>query len=159
MVNVKKYEKDYSNLEQKLIFPKTQIEEFLIKSEVPVNTLEIGKQYFVTDFDGHFCSYYLIERKDSTCLMFVPLWLNEDNVYESGEVKAESILGMYVALDKESAEAVQAKEISAVKFKDVNNITIDEYWWYSTDDAVHDESELAEKTCLFFSSRMTVDLV
>ena len=102
MSKLKKLVINYLELEKKLEFNKDYIDSNLINNDTLISEIEIGKEYFTPDFDGHFCNYYLIKKLSENALFYVPLWNLEvgGKEYYSGEVETDILYGFVVDIDK-----------------------------------------------------------
>lgn len=149
MSKLKDLVSDYSNLEEKLKFNKDYIDCNVITNGTLVSTLEVGKEYFTSDFDGNFCNYYLIKKLSDNVVFFAPLWNLEidGKEYYSGETEKDIFYGFVVDINVKTLNYL-INGIDSEWYLDIFNddaeLSITDYWTYFTSDAVMSNPDIFE---------------
>ena len=140
---------DYSNLKEKLVFSEEYIDANLICNGTLISGLDLDKEYFTRDFDGHFCNYYLIKKLSESAVLFVPLWnLEVDGLnYYSGEVEDDIIYGFVIDINVKTLNYL-INGIDTEWYLDVFDesaeLSVTNYWTYFTSEAVMSNSDAFE---------------
>ena len=140
---------DYMFLKAKLEFAEDYLSANLIGNGTLISELELGKEYFTPDFDGHFCNYYLIKKLSENAVFFVPLWNLEVGglKYYSGEVEDDILYGYVIDINVKNINSL----ISGIDtewyldvFDEGAELSISDYWSYYTSEAVMSNTDTLE---------------
>lgn len=159
-MSLTKFTEKYVNKKESYIFTEKEIrqESHLITGKEHVETLEVGKQYFMKDYEGY-TDFYMVIKEDEETITMIPLWYDTEDTLKSGESDDELVLAFTVSLPKKNLKAV-SEHLNIYDWTAPEKLSVDDFWLIGADDWVQSSfdspSESSSKALLEETYALTV---